>query len=367
MCPRNVRVGANSPSLCPTIDSVTKTGTCLRPSCTAMVWPSIAGTIIERRDHVLMTFLVPLSFCVSTFFIRWSSTNGPFLRLRGICLYLLAPLRGLAAADDEAVAVLVGTAGAGLGLAPRADGGAAPGGLALTTTVRVVDRVHGDAADGGSLALPPHPTGLAPVDVGLLRVADLADGRAAAHVDVADLARGHPQLCHPRVLGDELHARAGGTGDLGAATGPELDGVDHRADRDVAQRQVVAGLDVGGRAGLDPIALLQPRRADDVALLAVGVVQQRDPCGAVGVVLDVRDLRRYAVLVVAAEVDDAVGPLVPAALVTRGDAAVDVAAALAVQRPDERLLRLGASDLDEVGNARPAAAGRRRLVLADAH
>src|ERR1700734_3972405 len=86
---RNVRVGANSPSLCPTIASVTNTGTCLRPSCTAIVWPSIAGTIIERRDHVLITFLVPLSFCTSTFFIRWSSTNGPFFRLRGIvwCSY----------------------------------------------------------------------------------------------------------------------------------------------------------------------------------------------------------------------------------------------------------------------------------------
>ena len=37
MWPRKVRVGANSPSLCPTIDSVMNTGTCLRPSCTAMV------------------------------------------------------------------------------------------------------------------------------------------------------------------------------------------------------------------------------------------------------------------------------------------------------------------------------------------
>ena len=31
-----MRVGANSPSLWPTIDSDTNTGTCLRPSCTAM-------------------------------------------------------------------------------------------------------------------------------------------------------------------------------------------------------------------------------------------------------------------------------------------------------------------------------------------
>src|SRR5256885_13297928 len=103
-----------------------------------MVWPSIAGTTMERRDHVLMTFLVPLSFCASTFLIRWSSTKGPFFRLRGIVFYLLAPLRGLAAADDQAVAVLVGATGAAFRLAPRADRVPAAGGLALATALRVV-------------------------------------------------------------------------------------------------------------------------------------------------------------------------------------------------------------------------------------
>src|SRR6266550_3060967 len=130
-----------------------KTGTCLRPSWTAMVWPSIAGTTMERRDHVLMTFLVPLSFCTSTFLIRWSSTKGPFFRLRGICSAPLALLVGLAAADDQAVARLVRVPGAALGLAPRRHRVATAGGLALTTTVRVVDRVHGDTTDGGALAL----------------------------------------------------------------------------------------------------------------------------------------------------------------------------------------------------------------------
>src|SRR5579859_7215619 len=74
------------------------TGMCFLPSCTAIVCPSIAGTIMERRDHVLMTVLVPLSFCPSTLFIRWSSTKGPFLRLRGIacCSYrLFLPRRRL--------------------------------------------------------------------------------------------------------------------------------------------------------------------------------------------------------------------------------------------------------------------------------
>src|SRR6266540_4594153 len=218
--PLNVRVGANSPSLCPTIASVTNTGTCLRPSCTASVWPIMSGTIIDRRDQVLMTFLVPFSFCVSTFFIRWSSTNGPFFRLRGICPapYSALTLAGLAAPDDHAVAFLT-AAGAALGLAPRRHRVATTGGLALTTTVRVVHRVHGDTADGRALALPPHPAGLAPVDVGLVGVADLAHRGPASYVDQPDLAGRHPQVRVRALLGQQLNAGPRRARHLGTAAG----------------------------------------------------------------------------------------------------------------------------------------------------
>src|SRR5690606_30771105 len=227
-------------------------------------------------------------------------------------LPLLALLADGATTDDELVAFLVGATRAAFLLTPRADRVATTGGLALTTTVRVVDGVHGDTTNGRADALPTLAAGLAPVDVRLLGVADLADGRAAARVDVADLARGHPQLGVRTVLGDELHRGAGRAGDLRAAAGLELDGVHDGTGGDVAQRQVVAGLDVGTDAGLDAVALLEMVRRDDVALVAVGVVQQRDASGAVGIVLDVSDLRRHAVLVVATEVDDAVGALVAA-------------------------------------------------------
>src|SRR6202050_4464868 len=66
------------------MDSVTYTGTGRRPAWTAMVWPTMSGMMVERRDQVLMTFLSPLALSTSTFFSRWSSTNGPFFRLRGM-------------------------------------------------------------------------------------------------------------------------------------------------------------------------------------------------------------------------------------------------------------------------------------------
>src|SRR5215210_1504546 len=82
--PRNIRVGANSPSLCPTIDSEMNTGTCLRPSWTAIVWPTISGKITEVRDQVLIICLLPDSFIASMRDIRRSCTNGPFLDERDI-------------------------------------------------------------------------------------------------------------------------------------------------------------------------------------------------------------------------------------------------------------------------------------------
>src|SRR5438270_9545079 len=47
--------------------------------------------------------------------------EGTLLQTPWHLLCLLAPLRGLAATHDHAVAVLVGAAGAAFGLAPRAD------------------------------------------------------------------------------------------------------------------------------------------------------------------------------------------------------------------------------------------------------
>ena len=59
----------------------------------------------------------------------------------------LALLAGLAAADDEFVAGLLGLASATLRATLRIDGVTAAGGLSFSTAVWVVDRVHGDTSD----------------------------------------------------------------------------------------------------------------------------------------------------------------------------------------------------------------------------
>src|SRR5438477_5362646 len=64
------------------------------PLCTAMVWPIMSGTIVERRDQVFTTFFSLRVFSASTFSRRWPSTNGPFFNERAMAsLFLHSPQR----------------------------------------------------------------------------------------------------------------------------------------------------------------------------------------------------------------------------------------------------------------------------------
>jgi hypothetical protein len=45
-----------------------KMGTCLRPSWTAIVSPSISGMMVDERDQVRMTVFEPEFWAESTFF-----------------------------------------------------------------------------------------------------------------------------------------------------------------------------------------------------------------------------------------------------------------------------------------------------------
>src|SRR5262245_1641517 len=222
-------------------------------------------------------------------------------------------------------------------LAPGRTRVAAARRTAFAAAHRVIDRVHGDAAVVRAAALPARAPCLADVDAAVFDVADLADGGPAVEVDPAGLARRQPDLAPVAFLRHHLRAGPGRTAHLRAARDLELDVVNGRAQRDEAQRQVVARLDVRVARGQHLVADLQAVVAEDVALLAVGVVKQRDAGGPVRIVFHRRDRGRHAQLV-AAEVNQAVTALVAAAPEPRGDAPEVVAPARLVHRVGERLL-----------------------------
>src|SRR3546814_347196 len=141
----------------------------------------------------------------------------------------------------------------------------------------------------------------------------------------AHLARTQAQRRVHAFTSDQLHAGPGGARDLRTLARLHLDAMHGRADRDVAQRQRVTGLDRRIDARDHLVAGLQALGRDDVATLAIDVAQQRNVRGAVGIVFDPLHARRDAFLV-ALEVDDAVMLLVATADVAGGDPAVVVAA-----------------------------------------
>src|SRR5690606_32821253 len=99
-------------------------------------------------------------------------------------------LLGVARPQDVLVGRLVGAGLLALGrLAPRGNRVTAAGGAALAAAMRVVDRVHGDAAHGRADAQVTHAAGLAEVLVGMVGIRHRADGRHAFLAHQAQLAR----------------------------------------------------------------------------------------------------------------------------------------------------------------------------------
>ena len=79
-------------------------------------------------------------------------------------------------------------------------------GAAITTAVRVVDRVHDDTAVMRTLAAPNRTTSLAVVDVGVIRVRNRTDRSKAGAVHETLFARVQAKDRHALVTTDQLDA-----------------------------------------------------------------------------------------------------------------------------------------------------------------
>ena len=196
-------------------------------------------------------------------------------------------------------------------------------GPALTTTMRVVDRVHRRAAVMRLAAQPAIATGLADLLVLVVGVGHRTDRRHAFGAHHAQLAGHQLDLRIATVLADQLREGAGRTGQLAAGADLELDVMDDRAHGNGRERHRIARLDVDARAGDHRIANLQALRRQNVGQLAIGILDQRDEGGAVRVVFQTLD-GRGDIVFATLEVDQTVSLLVSTAAEPAGDAAVIV-------------------------------------------
>src|SRR5881396_1805021 len=253
-----------------------------------------------------------------------------------------------------------------LDFAPGIRGWAAAGRLALAAAQRVVDGVHRHAAYPRVPAQPAALPGLPDREQLVLGIAHLADRREALAAHHPHFRRAEAQGHVVAFLRHHLDAGARGARELAAAPDLELHVVHRGAERDLEQRHRVPDPDVRARTGHDRIADGEALRSQDVALLAVRVVQQRDARRPVRVVLDRRHLGGNAELL-APEVDPPIPALVPAALPAVGDVALVVAPAGALQWLEQRLFGLRLRHVGEVGDRAEPRARRHRSKLSDAH
>src|SRR5690606_16373391 len=139
-----------------------------------------------------------------------------------------------------------------------------------------------------------------------------------------------------------------------------------RTQRNITQRQRITRLDRRVLARLHLVACLQALRRNDVATLAVRILDQSNMRRPVRVVFKTLNLFRSTVLV-ATEVDNAILLLVTTTLVTRGDATIVVATTvlglvLGQRRIGSTLMQILANHLDHKATAR-----RGRLALHNRH
>src|SRR3989442_9866556 len=357
-------------------------GTCLRPSYTAIVWPTISGVIVDRRDHVLITrrSLVRLSSWI--FLLRCSSTKGPFFVDRPI-RYLASQSRGRAVAEHRLSDRLTASFSpfhkvliAQLPLArlrtkrrlpPRADGTRhADWRTALAAAVRVAGRIHRHAPYPGTDPQPARSSSFPQRERVVPQVAHPADRGSAVQTEQPPLAGRQPHMGVVAFLGHHLRRGAGRTYHLTPPFGSHFNVMDHGADRDAAERHRVAGTDLGVRSGQHRILNSQALRREDIPLLAVGVAQQRQARGPVRIVFYRRHFCRHTIFV-ALEIHDAVVPLVSSAPMAYSDSTLRVAAAGLSHRFDQGSLGLLFGDLIKRRNCCKALSRRDRLELFQSH
>ncbi len=209
----------------------------------------------------------------------------------------------------------------------------------FTTTMRVIDRVHCNAANVRALATPYRTTSLAVVDIAVVRVGYCTDRSEAGTWNQTLFTRVEAQNGHALIATDELSVGASRTSDLTALTRLQLDVVNDRANRHGSERHCVARLHIDGIARDNLVANSKTLRCQDICQFAVFVTDQRDERGAVRIVfqtLDGADDVKLATL----EVDETVRTLVTAALKANSDTTGVVAATLLGQTFGQGLDRL---------------------------
>ena len=216
-------------------------------------------------------------------------------------------------------------------------------GFALTTTVRVVNRVHAHAADGRADTLPASAACFSGNLVHVIAVTDGTDGAVAVFVEATEFTRRHFHEVPTTVAGSEHCGLSCGAGNFATVTGKELDVVDFRGKGHFADWHCVTEFRSNIFTGYDLSSVGKTGRGEDIGFYTVLILEKGNAAGAVRIVFD-SNYSCFDVTLIAFEIDQAIMALVTTADVACGDASCVVPSTRAFKRGAEGLLRLAFSD-----------------------
>src|SRR5436853_640490 len=210
--------------------------------------------------------------------------------------------------------------------------------------MRMVDRVHCNSAHFRPAPEPSLSSRLTKRDVALLDVANLPYSGIAIHQYLPDLAGRQSERRQIAFFCDQLRRAAGRPNHLSAFPRPQLDVMHRSSKRDVPERKRIARNYVRLRPRHNALSDFQTDRRENITLLTVDIIKQRDMSGSVRIVFDSRDLRGYAGLV-SLKVDRAILALGSAPSPSHRDVTVIIAARYSRLRRQKRLVRALACNL----------------------
>src|SRR5271168_3116218 len=226
--------------------------------------------------------------------------------------------------------------------------------LAFTAAVRVIHGVHGHAAHRRLNTAPTRAASFAKVFILVIEIAHLANRRRAIHGKFPYFTRRQFDQRQVALFAEQLRRSACRSHYLSATPWIQFQVVHLRAGRNVPELHGISRKNVRAFAGGNRSAYFEPHGMQNVALLAVGIVQERQIRAAVRVVLDGRNRGGHAGLV-ATEIHFAILLLVAAAAMPNDDLALIVAAASALFRLQQIFFRrlLGDMALVQDGHKPP--------------
>ena len=239
-------------------------------------------------------------------------------------------------------------------------------GTTFTTTKGVIDRVHNDTTDGRANAEPARTASRTRGFIHVIDIGNLTHDGEAFFRNVANFATRELDLAELAVFSDEFCTCTCGTSDLSALARFHFDVVDNGVQRDVAERNSVTHAEFGAFAGIQHVTNLDFGRGDDVAALAVLVLDQSDTSRTVRIVFD-RFNGAGDACKLALEVDDTIQFLVTTTATAGGDFTGVVTAGATLDAFGERLVRLVRSDFLAVTNLLVAQRRGKRAIRLQTH